>query len=254
MTSTIPKVAITREPGARYAHCVSCHPKKSTIDLDRAREQHNRYCAVLEDLGLEVIRMPRDDQNPDSCFVEDTAVVHGRRALMCRPALESRRGEVRAVAALLEDFLSIADARPPATVEGGDVIHTGDRLVSGVTQRTNVEGVEQMAEWLNVRVDAIRDPGIVHLKSYATFIGKGTVVASDRFAEHDAFTGLRVVRIPEEEAYAADALAIGDVVLMASGRTASHKLVREEGFEVVPVDVSEFEKCEGAITCLSILI
>lgn len=248
-----PKRALTREPGARYAQCISCHPLRATIDLERAREQHRAYCAVLEDLGLEVIRMPRDDINPDSCFVEDTAVVHGRRALMCRPAMESRRGEVEAVAELLGDHLELAHARPPATVEGGDVIHMEDRLISGVTQRTTSIGVQQMSDWLGVRVDTVEDPGIVHLKSYATYIGRGAVVASDRFARHDAFAGLRVIKIPEDEGYAADALAVGDVVLMAAGRDASHTLVRAAGFEVVPIDVSEFEKCEGAITCLSIL-
>jgi dimethylargininase len=248
-----PKRALTREPGARYAQCISCHPLKATIDLGRAREQHRAYCAVLEDLGLEVIRMPRDDINPDSCFVEDAAVVHGRRALMCMPAVESRRGEVEAVAESLEDYLELARARPPATVEGGDVIHMEDRLISGITQRTNRIGVRQMSDCLDVRVDTVEDPRIVHLKSHVTYIGKDTAVASDRFALHDAFAGLRVIKIPEDEAYAADALAVGDVVLMAAGRHASHMLVREAGFEVIPVDVSEFEKCEGAITCLSIL-
>jgi dimethylargininase len=249
-----PKLAITREPGARYRECVSCHPEKATISVERAREQHRTYCSLLEDLGLEVIRMSRDDMNPDSCFVEDTVVVHGRRALMCRPALESRRGEVEAVAELLKDYLELSQARPPATVEGGDVIHFEDRLVSGVTQRTNRAGVQQMAEWLGARIDTVEDEGIVHLKSYATYIGGDAVIASGRFADHEAFRDLEVIRIPEEEAYAADALAIGDVVLMAAGREASHSLVRQAGFEVVSVEVSEFEKCEGAITCLSILL
>jgi len=247
------KRAITREPGARYAHCISCHPLKATISLERAREQHRAYCAVLEGLGLEVIRMPRDDLNPDSCFVEDTAVVHGRRALMCRPALESRRGEVEAVADLLADYLDLAHAKPPATVEGGDVIHKENGLISGVTQRTNASGVRQMSDWLGAQVETVEDAGIVHLKSYATYIGRDTVVASRRFAGHNAFRGLRVIGIPEDEAYAANALAIGGVVLMAAGRHASHQLVKEAGFEVVPIEVGEFEKCEGAITCLSIL-
>jgi len=248
-----PKRAITREPGARYAQCISCHPLKATIDLERAREQHRAYCAVLEELGLEVIRMSRDDINPDSCFVEDTAVVHGGRALACRPAVESRRGEAETVAELLDEYFELARARSPATIEGGDVIHMKDRLISGITQRTNNIGVQQMSDWLDVRVDTVEDKEIVHLKSYVTYIGRNTIVASDRFARHGAFAGLKVVKIPPDEAYAADALAVGDVVLMAAGRHASHMQVREAGFEVVPIDVSEFEKCEGAITCLSIL-
>lgn len=248
-----PKRAITREPGARYRDCISCHPLKNTINLDRAREQHRAYCALLEDLGLDVIRMPRDDYNPDSCFVEDTAVVHGDRALACRPAFDSRRGEVESVAELLKEHLDVSYACWPGTIEGGDVIHLEDRLISGLTQRTNRSGVKQMAEWLQVPVDTVEDPDIVHLKSFATYLGKNTLVASGRFARHEAFRGLELLIIPDDEAYAADALAIGETVLMASGREISHRLVRQAGFEVIPVDVSEFEKCEGAITCLSIL-
>jgi len=248
-----PKRAIVREPGARYAHCISCHPLKSTIDLGRAREQHRTYCAVLESLGLEVVRMEKDDANPDSCFVEDTAVVHDRRAFICRPALDGRRGEVQAVADILGERLELARARMPATVEGGDVIHLEDRLICGLSQRTNESGVQQMSDWLRVPVDTVEDANMVHLKSHASYIGRGAIVASRRFSGHNAFGGLRIITIPDGEAYAADALAIGDVVLMAAGRHTAHELVRDAGFEVIPVDVSEFEKCEGALTCLSIL-
>lgn len=248
-----PTHAITREPGARYPQCVSCHPLRSTIDIQRAREQHREYCRQLAELGLEVIRMPRDDTNPDSCFVEDAAVVHGDRALACRPALEGRRGEVASVADLLKEHLQVSFAKAPATVEGGDVIHLDDRLTSGLTKRTNREGVRQMADWLGVRVDIVEDLSIMHLKSYATYLGKGTLIASARFAKHPAFRGMNVIEVPDDEAYAADALAVGDVVLMASGMRESHRLVRDAGFDVRPVDVTEFEKCEGAVTCLSVL-
>lgn len=249
----MPKRAIVREPGARYAHCISCHPLKATIDLGRAREQHRTYCTTLESLGLEVVGMARDDVNPDSCFVEDTAVVHDGRALICRPALDSRRGEVEAVAEILGEHLELARARPPATVEGGDVIHLEDRLICGLSQRTNESGVRQMSDWLRVPVDTVDDARMVHLKSHATYVGKGAIVASSRFSGHGAFGGMRIITIPDDEAYAADALAIGDVVLMAAGRHASQELVRDAGLEVISVDVSEFEKCEGALTCLSIL-
>jgi len=250
---TGPRHAIIREPGERYRECVSCHPLRSTIDVERARRQHKEYHRLLTELGVEVICMPRDDAHADSCFVEDAAVVHGGRAFACRPALESRRGEVPAVAEVLKERLKVSFAREPATVEGGDVIHLEDRLVSGITKRTNEDGVRQMRDWLEARVDVVRDSSIMHLKSYATYLGRGTVIASQRFANHPAFEGMTVIQVPEDEAYAADALAVGEVVLMAAGMRKSHRLVREAGFDVWPVDVGEFEKCDGAITCLSIL-
>jgi len=244
---------LVREPGNSYSRCISCHPLRDSIDLAKARMQHAEYRKTLMDLGLEVITVPRDDANADSCFVEDNAVVRGRRAIICRMARKSRRDEVGAVADALGHHLQITHARPPATIEGGDVIHLEDKLISGVSQRTNPAGVSQMSEWLGVKVDTIRDLDMVHLKSYVTYLGRKTLIASSRFAKHDLFKQFTVIELPDKEAYAADTLAIGDTVLMASGRPVAQKLVRQAGFKVVSLDVSEIEKCEGALTCLSIL-
>ncbi len=244
---------MVREPGDSYARCISCHPLKGTIDLAKARAQHAEYRKTLRDLGLEVISVPRDDLNADSCFVEDNAVVHGRKALACRMARKSRRGEVEAVAGILGKYVQLSHAKAPATIEGGDVIHLEDRLISGISQRTNPAGVAQLSEWLGVKVNTVSDLGMVHLKSYLTYIGKNTMIASSRFAQHELLKPFTVIKVPEHEAYAADALGIGDTVLMAAGRPVSQRLVKSAGFKVVPLDVSEIEKCEGALTCLSIL-
>lgn len=226
---------------------------RHTIDLELAREQHRNYCRILSELGLEVIHLPRRDLLPDSCFVEDNAVIHGDRALICRMARESRRGEEEDVEDFLKDYLKVRRATPPATVEGGDVIHLRDRLISGVTERTNMEGVAQMREWLEVRVDTIVDPGIVHLKSYVTYLGDGVMIATRPYAHHPALEGFRVLMVPDDEAYAANTLTIGETVLMPDGYPRSHEIVREAGFEVIPLPMTEFEKCEGALTCLSLL-
>lgn len=249
----LPKRALVREPGDRYPGCISSHPLRHTVDVSRARAQHAQYCRALSELGLEIIRVPRDDERPDSCFVEDNAVVHSGRALICRMAKESRRGEETGVEAVLKEHMPVRRAVAPATVEGGDVIHLPDRLISGLTQRTNAEGVAQMRDWLGVPVDTIADPNIVHIKSYVTYLGKGIAIATGKYAGHRALKELEVLVVPEDEEYAADSLCIGDAVLMPAGLPKAHEMVREAGFDVMPLDVSEFEKCEGAITCLSIL-
>jgi dimethylargininase len=245
--------ALTRPPGASYPKCLSCHPLHGTIDAARAREQHDKYRSVLEDLGLDVILLPRDDDHPDACFVEDCAVVHGSRALITRMGAPSRRGEEGAVEAALKEHLATKRAVSPATVEGGDVVHLPDRLISGLSARTNAEGVRQMGEWLGVDVDTIDDASMMHLKSHVTYLGDGKCIATRRFANHPALRDMEVIIVPEGEEYAADTLAVGSTVLMPAGRVASHELVRRAGFEVIPVDVSEFEKCDGALTCLSII-
>jgi dimethylargininase len=223
------------------------------VDLIKARAQHAKYCEVLSELGLEVIRVSRDDQHPDACFVEDNAVIYGGRAFICRMAKESRRGEQPGVAAVLEEYVQVKWAEAPATIEGGDVVHLGDRLICGVTERTNLKGVAQMRDWLGVRVDTIADPEIMHLKSYITSLGAGRVIATRKYVTHPALEGLEVLVIPEGEEYAADTLTVGNTVLMPAGYSRTHEMVREAGYEVIPMDVSEIEKCDGALTCLSIL-
>jgi len=250
----IPKLAIVREPGNSYSKCISCHPLRHTIDVEKARRQHAEYCRVLADLGLELIRVPRDDENADSCFVEDNAVIHNGKALICRMAKDSRRGETGAVESILEGMVRTRRATAPATVEGGDVVHFSDRLLSGVTQRTNDHGISQMREWLEVKVDTVEDPSIVHLKSYVTHLGRDFVISTRRYSLHPALKGLSVLVVPEDEGYAADTLTIGDTVLMARGRPKSQTLVKNAGFEVISLDVGEIEKCEGALTCLSLIL
>jgi len=249
----MPKHALVREPGARYRGCISSHPLRHTVDVSLARAQHAKYCSTLKELGIEVITIPRDDERPDACFVEDNAVIQGGKALICRMAKESRRGEEDAVEAMLRDYMKVKRATAPATVEGGDVIHLPDRLISGVTERTNHEGVAQMENWLGVSVDTIVDPRIVHLKSYITYLGKKIMIATREYANHPVMKGFRVLVVPNDESYAANTLAIGDTVLMPRGHPRTQAMVREAGFDVLPLDVSEFEKCEGALTCLSLL-
>jgi dimethylargininase len=247
------KRALTRTPGSNYTRCMSCHPLRHAIDLSLALEQHRRYCSTLSDLGLEVITLLPDEEHPDACFVEDTAVIHGQKALICRAGIESRRGEEDLIVDVLRQYLSLRRASAPATVEGGDVVHFENRLLSGLSQRTNAEGVRQMSEWLEVEVDTIEDAGMMHLKSHVTYLGRDTVIATKNYSDHPSLRDLEVIVVPPGEEYAADTLTLRDTVLMPAGRDRSHELVREAGFDVIPLDVSEMEKCDGALTCLSLL-
>jgi dimethylargininase len=168
-------------------------------------------------------------------------------------AKESRRGEQLEVARILEGYMPIKWAEAPATMEGGDVIHFPDRLICGLTQRTNRDGIAQMKDWLRVHVDIIEDTSIMHLKSYITSLGKSKVITTKKYFGHQAIEDLKKILVPEIEEFAADTLTIGDTVIMPTGYPRSHELVRKEGYEVITLDISEIEKCDGAITCLSIL-
>jgi dimethylargininase len=247
------KQAIVRPPSSAFRRCISAHPEHHSLDLSLAQEQHTEYCRALSDLGLKLIRLPPDEKHPDSCFVEDTVVVHGNRGFITRFAEESRRGEEHAVAEVLKDYIELGFARRPATIEGGDVIHLTDRLITGITQRTNVKGVKQMARWLGIKSATIEDASIIHLKSHVTYLDRNTIVVTEAFENHTALQDFDKIQIPREEGYAANTLTLGNTVLMPQKHRKAQTLVAEAGFDVIPLDMSEFEKCEGALTCLSII-
>ena len=249
-----PKHALVRPPGTMFPWCLSEHPLKHTADVTIAQKQHKKYCKTLTELGLEVIEIgDPTEMFPDACFVEDTAVIHNDKALITLMEPVARHGEEKEVERILSEYMEIKHAVSPATIEGGDVIHINDRMIIGVTQRTNQEGAEQAGGWLGVKVDTLVDPNIKHLKSYATYLGNNTMIMTEEYADHGVMRGYDQILVPEEERFASNTLAVDETILMAKGYPRTQELVREAGFEVIEIDISEFEKCDGAITCLSLL-
>ncbi len=246
--------AIVRESGEGLSRCISTHPMRHTVDVARARAQHAAYVEALKDLGLDVIRLERDDTLPDSCFVEDMAVVRGGKALICRPAEAARRDEVTAIETILSEMLDVKRASETATVEGGDVLHLRDRLVCGLTRRTNREGARQLADWLDVKVDTIIDPAMMHLKSHVSYIRDGTVLVTKALADHAALAGEEKLVVPDGEEYAANVLSVNGAVVMPAGFPRTKELLERAGVGVIALEMTEFPKCDGAMTCLSILL
>ena len=175
------KYALVCEPSDSFSQCVTSHRLRHTINVVLARGQHKTYCDTLSELGLEIISLPSQETYPDSCFIEDNAIIHNNKALITRMGANSRRGEEKSVAKILQQYLTIKHADDPATIEGGDVIHLSDRLLSGITTRTNVAGITQMENWLELKVDTIVDQKIVHLKSYMTYLGNNTMIATKSY-------------------------------------------------------------------------
>ncbi|MHA2425896.1 MAG: dimethylarginine dimethylaminohydrolase family protein, partial [Candidatus Thorarchaeota archaeon] len=223
------------------------------LNLEKAIEQHRAYVDTLIELGLDIIEMSPLNDLPDACFVEDTVVVHGNRALMTRPNPISRRGEIESVENVLKDYFEIHRVEDPATLEGGDVIHTANHLISGMTQRSNNEGIQAMRDSLDTKVDVVEDPSIVHLKSYVTFLGRNTMIGIARYSKHSAFKQFDFITIPEREAYASNTLTVNGTVLIPQNFTATSRILTENGFDVIELATSQFERCEGALTCLSII-
>jgi dimethylargininase len=252
--------AIVRPPSGNFADGLTS-AGLGPPDVALALEQHSRYCEALERRGLTVRRLPPDPRFPDSTFVEDTAVLTERGAILTRPGAPSRRGEVAGIrAAVTERFPRPAEIRTPGTVEGGDVCDAGDRFFIGVSERTNEEGARQLAAWLGERgygascIDIRGMPGVLHLKSGLAFLGDQRLVAIDELASHAALRHgeYEVVRVDPDESYAANCVRTNAAILIAAGYPRLERKLRELGYELDVVDASEFRKMDGGLSCLSL--
>jgi dimethylargininase len=251
--------AIVRAPARNFAEGLT------TVDLgmpdvDLALRQHADYCAALERNGCGLIVLPADDRYPDSTFVEDTALLlPGQGAILTRPGAESRAGEVDAIReAIAQQFTHPAEIRAPGTLDAGDVCEAGKHVFIGLSHRTNREGAQQLSAWLETHgvssttVDIRDTPGILHLKSGVVALDEGRLVAISALANHRAFRDCDVLRVPDGEEYAANCVRVNDVVFVAAGYPATHAMLRTAGYRLEVLDMSEFAKMDGGLSCLSL--
>lgn len=248
------KKALVRRPSPRLAEGLVTHIERAEVDVDLAVEQWEAYGEALRAHGWETIEVDPADDCPDSVFVEDTVVMYKNVALIARPGAASRRDETagieEAVAAL---GCSVNWVWEPGTLEGGDVLKVGDTLFVGRGGRTNAAGVQQLRaafEPLGARVVSVPVSKVLHLKSAVTALPDGTVVGHIPRMDAPSLFG-RFLPVPEE-AGAHVVLLGGDKLLMAASAPKTAELYSDLGYEPVVVDISEFEKLEGCVTCLSV--
>ena len=249
------RYAIVRSVPESYDRCV--RSSNEEIDVALAKKQHAQYCGVLKQLGLKLIKVTVDNTLPDSCFVEDTAVILGDKAIICNMKVKSRAKEVVEVADVLGKLKDTHYIKPPATIDGGDVLKVEDRVFVGLTARTNLEAVNQLRGIVaesDFGIVPVKVHDVLHLKSACTYIGKGCVVFSKGCFDEGILKDYRKVHVPRGEEYAADCLSINDTILVAKGYPKTRRLIEKAGFSTCELDVSEFRKGDGALTCLSILL
>jgi dimethylargininase len=248
--------AIVRPPGNSFTRALTGQQPRPAIDVALARQQHLEYCAALRAAGLDLMTLPPVERYPDACFVQDTAVVLGELAILGRFGVESRQGEEAAVRRALQGQKRLVAIRSPGTLEGGDVLIMGSRVLVGLSARTNRAGFAQLRDWLELEgatVDALPVPAGLHLLSGCTYLGQGVLLATDAYADLPVFSGLDVVRVPPGEAYAANALGIGASVVLPAGHVHTADQLHARGFSVLAVDLSEFAKADGGATCLAVV-
>jgi dimethylargininase len=250
------QIALVRRPSPRIADGIVTHIDRTPVDAARAVEQHAAYVAALAGAGWEIRAVEPADELPDSAFVEDTVVVCDSLAVLTRPGAEERRPEVAGAEAAVRDLgLEIARIQAPGTLDGGDVLEVGHTVYVGRGGRTNGEGIRQLRRHLAPHgrtVVPVPLKQVLHFKSAVTALPDDTLIAADpELVDTTPLPTLR--RVPEEGG--AHVVPIGTgTVLMAASAPRSAALFEDLGFDVVAVDVSEFEKMEGCVTCLSVLV
>jgi dimethylargininase len=250
--------AIVRIPGSNFAEGLT------TVSLgvplyDSVLRQHSRYCKALEECGLTLTTLDADLRYPDSTFVEDTAVLTPRGAILTRPGAASREGEVAAIRETISRFFPGAlEIDTPGTLDGGDICDADGHFFLGLSHRTNEEGVRQLAVHLAGQgytssvIDVREMTSILHLKSGISYIGQNTIVAMEEMAGNELFRNYELIRVSIEESYAANCVRVNERVLVAAGYPNFTAELADRGFNPLVLDMSEFQKMDGGLSCLSL--
>jgi dimethylargininase len=250
----MPRILV-RRPSPRLAAGELTHLERVPVDAGVALEQWKGYVRAFHDNGWDVTTVDPADEHPDGVFVEDAVVVFDDIAVMTSPGAQSRRGELATVAPVVDGLdLTVQRIERPGTLDGGDVLKVGRTVYVGRSTRTNDEGIEQLrrilapAGWSVVAVPVER---ALHLKSAVTALPDGTVIGREELIDPGAFASFE--HVPEPHGIAVVDLGDGALVMSADAPQTA-ELLRERGYRIVPVAISEFEKLEGCVTCLSVRV
>lgn len=253
-------LAFTRAVSPRLADCALTHLKRQPIDAARAIEQHAAYERALADAGLTVRRLSPLDDQPDGVFVEDTAVLLGKYAIIARPGIPSRFDEVFSTAEGLAPHFTVQYLES-GILDGGDVLRIEETLYVGRSRRTDAAGMsalEAAVEPLGYRVAPVELGLCLHLKTAATFAGRdsggrSTLLANPDWVDPSQFAGVEVLPVSDQEPNAANCVRAGNRLIMAAGSPKTVGELRNRGFTVVELDLSELQKAEAGGTCMSLI-
>jgi dimethylargininase len=252
--------AFTRAVSPRLAQCELTHLQRVPIDAARAASQHAAYEQALAEAGLEIVRLPELADDPDAVFVEDTALLLDGHAVITRPGAASRAGETDSTAAGLANAFELHRI-DRGFVDGGDVLRIGRTLYVGRSSRTDATGLsalDEIASAIGYRVVEAQLRDCLHLKTGATFAGadaSGTPVLlfNERCVDPGQFAGVEPLAVAPDEPAAANCVRAGDSLILPGGSPRTAERLRERGFRVVEVDVSELQKAEAGVTCMSLI-
>lgn len=249
------KHAIIRKPGPNFSKGQTSNPSEIP-DPEKVKSQHMDYVWTLFSLGVEPEMLNADPDYPDGCFVEDVAILTDKCAVICRPGHSSRQGEEAEVEKVLKESFELERIVAPGTVDGGDVCRAGDHFFIGLSARTNAEGIRQLSEILlryGYTSQTVPVIEALHLKSGVSWLGGKTLLLTEAYASRPEFEGYKLIVVDTEEGYAANCLYINDVVIISEGFPRLKKSLKKHGFAFQELNMTEFRKMDGSLTCLSLL-
>lgn len=249
--------ALARRPAANFAAGLTRSAHLGSPDYDLALRQYETYLRALRDCGLELTVLPADERFPDGHFVEDPFVIYRDLAFRCRSGAPDRAHEGESLAPHLS-HLRIVAPPPQARIDGGDVLFCADRVLVGLSERTNLAGADALRRALrtvkpDILVAALPFTGVLHLKSGLTELAPGVLIQDPALRTDFDLSWARVITLPPEEGYAADVLPVNGRLFVAAGCPQALAAARTYyGDDVVALDMSEFQKMDGGLTCLSL--
>ena len=252
------KNIIVRTPSKSVCDGITSAPELGQPIYEKALEQHKVYIETLKECGCEVEVLPPLEEFPDSCFVEDVAVLTPNVAIITRPGADTRRNETKYVIDTINKYYPkerIRQITTPGTLEGGDVMMVGNHFYMGESERTNKEGCRQLIRILEEfghtgSIVPLKE--VLHLKTGINYIENNNFLVSWEFVNHPLFKDKNTYEIPEGEEYAANSLWVNDVVIVPKDFPKTKELIESLGYEVKIVDTSEFRKIDGGLSCLSL--
>ncbi len=225
-------------------------------NYEQALFQYSKYIGALKECGLEILVLDPDEKLPDSTFIEDVALLTKSCAIITNPGAPSRQKEISTIKTVLRNYYSnIENVREPGTVEAGDIMMVDDHFYIGISERTNESGAQQVITFLekyDMSGSMVELENVLHLKTGVSYLENNNLVVSGEFLSRQEFQKFNLLKIDDDESYAANCIWVNDRVLMPEGYPKARKTIKNAGYSVIEIDLSEFRKLDGGLSCLSL--
>jgi len=250
------KNAIVRRPGHSLINGITSAPELGKPDYGLAKKQHDAYIDALKSCAVEVTVLDADEKFPDSCFVEDVAVCTKKFVVITNPGASSRKGEEKEIIEVIKKYYNnIEYIKEPGTLEGGDVMMVKDHFYIGLSKRTNREGAEQLIKALEkygMSGSIVEISEMLHLKNGLAYLEDNVLLVTGEYINNLEFKKFNKILIDEEEIYSTNCIRVNDYVLVPASYPKTKEKIKNAGFKIIVVDISEYRKVNGGLSCLSL--